>query len=131
MKKLLLLTIITVSFAGCATLFNEKRKTVSISSNPSGAEVWINNSRRGITPLLLELSNQKDHTILFRMRGRENGICELTTSVGIGWVILDIFGGLIPVVIDAATGSWKSLDSSNCNVSLLRRDSPNPPLIYQ
>lgn len=106
---------------GCATLFNADTKPVAMGSNPTGAEVWINNVKRGTTPLSIDLGNHSGHTIIFRMEGHEDAVCELRASVGAGWVILDILGGLIPVVIDAATGARKSLDSQTCNVSLVRR----------
>jgi len=38
--------------------------------------------------------------------------------VGAGWVILDILGGLIPVIVDAATGDWHYLDQTNVNAAL-------------
>ncbi len=48
--------------------------------------------------------------------------CELNATVSARWVVLDIVpGGLlgfIPIVIDAFTGEWKSLDSDYCNVTL-------------
>lgn len=123
--KTLLTTLTTsalLAVAGCATLFNADTKPVSMGSNPTGAEVWIGNVKRGTTPLSIDLGNHSGHTIIFRMDGHDDAICELRASVGAGWVILDILGGLIPVVIDASTGAWKSLDSQTCNVSLVRKE---------
>lgn len=93
-----------------------------MGSTPAGAEVLIDNVRRGTTPLSLDLGNHSGHTIVFRMEGHEDAVCELRASVGTGWVILDILGGLIPVIIDAATGAWKSLTAQTCNVSLIKKD---------
>jgi hypothetical protein len=42
----------------------------------------------------------------------------LSNSLGAGYVIFDILGGLVPVIIDAATGSWYVLDQDNIYMSL-------------
>ena len=103
---------------GCATLFNDEMKTVAMSSNPTGAEVWIDGARLGTTPVSLDLNNQQAHTVVFRREGHQEVTCQLTTSVGVGWIILDVLGGLIPVIVDAATGEWNSLNQGVCNVVL-------------
>ena len=103
---------------GCATLFNDGMKTVAMSSNPAGAEVWIDGTRRGTTPVSFDLNNHQGHTVVFRQEGHQEVTCQLTTSVGAGWVILDVLGGLIPVIVDAATGKWNSLTQGACNVVL-------------
>ena len=115
-----ILVLVAVLFVtGCATLFNRSSKTIPLSSNPAGAEVWINGSLRGITPLSLDLDNHKSHTVVFRREGYRDVICQLDSKVGAGWVILDIlWGGLIAVVIDASTGQWRSLRQGSCNVML-------------
>ena len=42
----------------------------------------------------------------------------INSKVGAGWVILDVLGGLIPIVVDAATGSWKKLDQDAVDAQL-------------
>jgi hypothetical protein len=27
-------------------------------------------------------------------------------KVGVKWIVLDILGGFVPVIVDAATGNW-------------------------
>lgn len=107
----------------CGTLFNSGSKSVSMSSEPSEAEVYVDGGRRGITPITLELDNQSEHTVVFRKDGHEEVTCQIGTSVGAGYVILDVLGGLVPVIIDAATGKWKSLDKETCNVNLPAEES--------
>ena len=112
--------LLLLTTASCATLFNADTKPVAMGSNPTGSEVWIDNVRRGTTPISIDLGNHHGHTIVFRKEGHQDAVCELKASVGAGWVILDVLGGLIPVIVDAATGAWKSLDAQTCNVSLLK-----------
>lgn len=113
-----LLSLAFLLMLGCATLFNSGTKDVSLNSDPSGATVLVDGNRRGTTPMTLELDNNSSHTVTFEMEGRESITCEIGTSVGAGWVILDVLGGIVPVVIDAATGKWKSLNKSSCNAQL-------------
>ena len=37
----------------------------------------------------------------------------LTNRIGAGWVVLDILGGVVPVIIDAATGAWYAFDQNH------------------
>jgi len=47
----------------------------------------------------------------------------LNNSVGAGWFVLDILGGLIPIIIDAATGNWYGLDQEHVNAVLEQQQS--------
>lgn len=113
--------LVSLSFLfmlGCATLFNSGSKDVSLNTDPTGATVLVDGNRRGTTPMTLELDNNSSHTVTFQMDGHEDVSCEIGTSVGAGWVILDVLGGLVPVVIDAATGKWNSLEKNSCSAQL-------------
>lgn len=103
---------------GCGTLFNSSTKAVDMSSTPNEADVFIDDNRMGTTPVTLELDNQENHLITFRKDGHQDVTCDIKTTVGAGYVVLDILGGLVPVIIDAATGEWESLDTETCNVNL-------------
>lgn len=83
------------------------------TSEPTGAEVIVNGQSFGKTPLSLNMKQKGDYAITFRSAGYDDRSFRLNNHVGAGWVILDVLGGLIPVVIDAATGSWYSLDDSS------------------
>lgn len=125
MKKLGLLVFSAVFFAtlsGCGTLFNSGQEDVAMSSEPNEAEVFVDGSRVGQTPVTLELDNQATHTVTFRKEGYQEATCQIGTSVGAGYVVLDVLGGLVPVIIDAATGKWKSMDKGSCNVTLPQSD---------
>jgi len=107
---------------GCGTLFNAKKKTIMFSTEPSGANILIDGNRVGATPYQMELENGKNYTVTFRLDGHQDVSCMIGNTVGAGWVILDILGGVLPIVIDAVTGDWQSLDKSVCTATL----APNP-----
>ena len=103
---------------GCATIFKGTSEHIDLTSQPDGAEVYINGFLRGTTPLKLKLESKKTYNIEFKLEGHKTYNYSLTNHVGTGWVILDILAGVLPVVIDAATGAWYSLDEESFNAML-------------
>lgn len=125
MKKILIILISLFTWASlsnCATLFGKKTHELAVSSNPSGAEVFVNGFKMGITPVELNLKADKSYTIEYRLNGYENVTRVVNTKIGAGWIILDVLGGVIPVVIDAATGNWNELDQDSVNAALIRQN---------
>ncbi|MDX2059486.1 MAG: PEGA domain-containing protein [Gemmatimonadales bacterium] len=107
-----------VALGGCATLLASKSKEISLTTEPAGAEVLVNGNRVGLTPMRLKVEHGKSHTITFRKAGHRDMSCELTAKTGAGWVILDVLTGLVPIIIDAATGDWKQVKGDGCSVTL-------------
>jgi len=103
---------------GCATIFSSSTQKVGYSSDPTGAKVYVNGQLMGNTPFELSMKKDKSYTIEFRKDGYENKTVVLNNSIGAGWIVLDVLGGLIPVVIDAATGNWYKLDQDHVNAAL-------------
>lgn len=118
--RLGILAVLTVATfgSGCATIFKGKSETVTINSNPSGAAVVINGHPVGNTPTQMKLDSNETHNIEIKKVGFESSHFVISNSVGVGWVILDVLGGLVPVVIDAATGSFYYLDRTEINAPL-------------
>ena len=124
MKKVSMVFILgamLLNFTGCAALFNEKEVVTPVQSTPEGAKVYVDGGYMGVSPVKVNLSVSSNHTILFEKEGYEKQTHFMNKSVGAGWVILDVLGGAIPVVIDAATGSWYELPSENVSVVLEKK----------
>ncbi len=117
-KYFCLFAIVALVFDGCATLFHGSTDKIDFSSDPSGAKVYVNGQLMGNTPLQLNLMSKHSYTIEFRKDGYQNRTVMVNTSVGGGWIVLDILGGLVPVIVDAATGDWYSLDQEHVNAAL-------------
>jgi hypothetical protein len=113
-------------FAGCATLFKGPSEKVEIESDPFGAKVYVNGNLIGKTPLELRLETRKTYYIEFAKDGYGKKTVVLNNSVGAGWIVLDVIFGLVPIVVDAATGNWYSLDDDNVRAVLERE--PGTPL---
>lgn len=122
MKKIFIgilsLIVLGTTLTGCATLFGKKSHALSVSSDPKGADVYVNGFKMGTTPVELSLKADKSYTIEYRKEGYESVTRVVNTKVGAGWIILDVLGGLIPVVVDAATGNWNKLDQDAVNAVL-------------
>ncbi len=117
---LVLINVITI-LSGCATLFKNKTAKLEINSDPQKATIYINGNRMGETPLPINWSHKTPVTITFKKDGYEDKTYIINTKVGAGWVILDCVGGFIPVVIDAVTGNWFSLEETNVKVILEKK----------
>jgi PEGA domain len=113
-----LLLTVSVPLTGCAAVFGSKQKDFDLQSAPQGAEVYLDGNRLGTTPVKIKLSNQKGHTFVYKKEGYKDATCTLTKGTGAGWVILDVLGGLVPVVIDAATNSWSQTKGNSCSGNL-------------
>ena len=126
MKKTIftLLAIVALStvFSGCATLFAPSTHPLAVSSQPAGADVYVNGFKMGTTPVELNLKADKAYTIEFRKEGYETVTRVVNTKIGAGWVILDVLGGLVPVIVDAATGAWYKLDQDAVNAALIEQN---------
>ena len=64
----------------------------------------------------VDLSIRREHTITFRKDGYKDKSYQVSRSVGFGWIVLDVLGGLVGIIVDAATGDWFMLDTDHVNV---------------
>jgi hypothetical protein len=108
---------------GCATLFKGTSEEVHFNSNPQKAQVIVNGTPMGETPVALKLEAKKTYTIEFRAEGYKPRTYAITNHVGAGWIVLDVLAGLLGVVVDAATGAWYSLDQKNVD-AVLEKQQP-------
>ncbi|PKM92823.1 MAG: hypothetical protein CVU80_01320 [Elusimicrobia bacterium HGW-Elusimicrobia-4] len=117
-KRFIVVLVVSSFLLGCATIFKGGKQKIGFSSDPDGAKVYVNGQNMGKTPFELQLKVNNSYTIEFRKEGYENRVVSLTNSIGGGWIVLDVIFGIIPVIIDAATGNWYSLDQDHVNAAL-------------
>ena len=117
-KSFLALSLVAFT-GGCAAVMGTKAKNFDFNSNPVGATITVDGNPAGTTPVKMNLSNLKEHTIVFHKDGYQDATCTLTKGTGGGWVILDVLTGLVPIVIDAATNSWSQTKGSGCTQQLV------------
>ena len=113
-----LVAVFLFVFNSCALIFSGTKQGVQFDSSPPSADVYIDGARAGTTPCKIELKKNKEYSIEFRKESYQSRTYRISNSVGAGWVVLDILAGLVPIVIDATTGAWYSLDQESINTIL-------------
>jgi len=124
--SILSLTSLVLILSGCATVFRGEHRRLSINSEPESAQVYINGTYSGQTPLRIELRPNQPYTIEFRKEGFKTEVRQIKNEIGVGWVVLDVVCGLVPVLVDALTGSWYDLDQRYVNAILERQQTDRP-----
>lgn len=106
------------SLTSCATIMHGTRQSVGISSNPSNASVWLDQTYAGSTPLIIEMSRRKNHIIRIELDGYQP--YEATFSKKLSyWVFGNvIFGGVIGLAVDAISGGLYMLTPEQIQAEL-------------
>lgn len=112
---------------GCGLIFGGTSETIEIVSSPNEAQVEVTQSggASGIqrtTPTDIELDRKHEYIVTFEKEGYESRTAEIDNGVRAGIVVLDILFGIVPVVVDAATGAWHGLSPDRLDVTLQRSD---------
>lgn len=113
-----IVAVVGTMLVGCATLFKGGEQKVAFASSPDQAKVYVDGHYMGTTPVDLKLQVKHSYQIQFKKEGYQTRTVDINNRVGAGWIVLDVLGGLIPVVVDAATGNWYHLDQSHVNAML-------------
>lgn len=105
-------------FFGLRHAFSPDRETLSINSKPNEAAVYLNGNKRGKTPLSLLLNPTKTYTVKYKKSGYEPETRVIRNEIGVKWLVLDIVGGGIPILVDAVSENWMTLKKQRVNVNL-------------
>ncbi|HNX72797.1 MAG TPA: PEGA domain-containing protein [Spirochaetales bacterium] len=111
-------SILVLVLLGCATIIKGDKEPVYLASKPDSAEVYVNGVFAGMTPIRLSLASKGTYTIEFRKEGYRSKMVQIDNQIGAGWVVLDALTGLVPILVDAITGSWYELTTNNVNAVL-------------
>ncbi len=111
----------TILSSSCATIIHGTGQEVGISSSPTGASVWIDNTEKGHTPLITKLSRKDNHIVRIQLDGYQPFDATLTRGVS-GWVWGNVaFGGLIGLAVDAISGGIYKLTPEQISGTLATR----------
>jgi hypothetical protein len=103
-----LAAVLLMDCTGCS-LFASRYQTISVSSEPMGAQVTINGENAGTTPLEHSVRRNQETSILVRKDGYQPATRHTTkglSSIG----ILDVVGGcifLLPFLGLLSGGAWE------------------------
>lgn len=118
-KKMIKYIAPLLILTSCATIIHGTDQAVGICTNPSKAAVWVNGCYTGNTPMVVSLPRNQNHMIHIELEGFEPYDIALTRQLS-GWVFGNIvFGGVIGVVIDIASGGIYRLTPDQINAELV------------
>ena len=96
----IMLVMLAIALSGCAALFAPPSQHVPIDSAPPGAEVFLDGTYVGTTPITLELERRSEHDLLLRLGGKQHS-ATLSSGIDAAFVALDIAPGLVMAGVSA------------------------------
>lgn len=67
--KVILIGLIGLTFAGCATILHGTHQEINVRSVPSGANIYIQGAQVGVTPATLHLQRKHSYQLVFKKDG--------------------------------------------------------------
>jgi hypothetical protein len=129
-KNVLLSSILApaVLLTSCATIINGTTQQVCFTSEPSRANIWIDGCPIGQTPIAVHLSRSDNHIVHFELDGYLPFDMHVRKRMS-KWVFGNlVFGGVIGLVIDLASGGIYKLTPEQVCVHL--QECGKDPNIY-
>lgn len=111
---------------GCGTMFGGSRQLIQAASIPEGATVAAAGTAGSRTPTSLSLERKNNYVLEFSAPGYTTQRVDVQKSLRGGIVVLDILGGVLPVIVDAITGGWYKLSPEQVNAMLTKVDATTP-----
>jgi len=117
-KFIFLVPLIT----SCATIVNGSRQAIGFSTNPTNAEIWVDNRFVGRSPLIVEMKRCDNHFVRIQLDGYMPYELTLTKELS-GWVAGNFFfGGFVGVAVDAITGGLYKLTPEQVQAVMYKSD---------
>ena len=120
----LVISVLSITIFGCAAIIHGTKQKIPVNSSPSGAKVIVMGAHKASTPAVIELSRSESNIVLrFEKDGYEPVEVAITRTVD-GWIVGNIiFGGLIGLVIDFASGAAYKLTPAEVTVNLQKQNT--------
>ena len=99
-KIALCILVLGVFLCGCTAPLPEKTGSVTITSTPSGAEVYLDKEYRGTTPTTINALPSGNHTVEVRERGYKTWSQDVTVTSG---STVSVSPSLVPVAAAVPT----------------------------
>jgi hypothetical protein len=122
-----LMILSLLAIVDCATIEKGNLDPISFTSDIQSAEVWVDGQLLGNTPVTLRLLCGIPHKVEFRAPGYESKTYTIQSYWDVKYLVIDIILGVVPVVVDAITGSWFVLEPNQVNAYF--KGASDPALI--
>lgn len=116
-KKIVVFAIV-FNLMGCASMFGDNSRKISVKSSPSGAGVYVDGVRYGTTPTIVTLNNYiyGGKVITIRKDGYKDEAAVVNTKFQpVGLLNVFFWPGFF---IDAATGDIIKVDPETLNIDV-------------
>ena len=127
---LLLVSASLLCYTGCATIMNGTKQEIEIVSSPPGAQVWIDTSDVGVTPLSAKVERGEDHNLRIVLEGYDP--VEIGNEhLWSGWIWGNLTTALfvlpvpIQLIVDIANGSAYEMEYDQVYVRLHKEAPQN------
>jgi len=122
--KYISIALIAFYLSGCATLSGAGKKDVTISSDPSGAEVYLNGEKIGVTPIEHTINPRKIPNLTIKLEGYKTASYSFKTvhntkvrrNVALGPLYF------IGEGIDGMTSSYMTVEEDDVHISLEKEE---------
>jgi hypothetical protein len=116
-NALLILSLLAIS-GGCATIIQGTTQDIGITTDPSEADLLVDNSERYKSPAKITMKRKNDHIVEVTKEGfeKENVNIKSVISGAVAGNLL--LGGIIGIGVDALSGGANRLEPDNINVRL-------------
>lgn len=127
--KSIAVCLFALLLTGCGTVVRGTKQTVTISSNPSNAEVVLSNGMKGTTPVAFSLARKEAVQISISKEGyqtyRQNFYPRTSTEGAVVDAGNILVGGIVGWGIDAATGAYKDVVPDGSLFVELQKEEPD------
>jgi hypothetical protein len=107
-----------VASSGCATIMAGGPDQVPIQTNPPGATVYVNGVAVGQTPIVVSLNRSTDVSDIRIMAAGFQPVEMQRYKEINGWFWANLCWGVVPMIIDVATGDMKRFDDTPIAIGL-------------
>ena len=111
--------------SGCATITQGTHADVEIRTRPEKAQIWVDGVQAGTAPAKVSMEVNATHVVVIRAPGYEEQTIRTDRVVGGGYILIDILLGVVPLIVDAATGAYSHIQPIPMNVMLTPQSGIN------
>ena len=112
LRALVTFLALSIPLQSCASIITGSTDAVTINTLPQGASFHTNAGHSGVTPVEITVSDEIDLHITITKPGFLDTAAVVKSRMS-GWVFGNILiGGIVGLIIDFATGNWRTHDSS-------------------
>ena len=112
MKKIAAMALVGLSLAGCASLFGNNNRNVTVTSTPAGATVYYNGQNVGTTPANFQIESPWGvNSVRLEKEGYEPSLQQVQTGFQpVGILNIFFWPGFL---VDAVTGDMMKIKNPN------------------